>query len=320
MFNRDRSIEEMIDSVFNNDDDEIKTNLDEDSITEEYYKAVNELEKYKISSLFVNKFCTSEEAERFEDLYQVSLEKKLDMSILDSFFLKFSNNLKKYKILYKAFKKDEEKLLKSDTKIEVKVPKQKIILKEYVNSLSDIITKLEKAIEELIDITDKVTDKDKKIPNESKIKEIKKLFETAIDSFKKIKYIEIDYEIKELTYKEYIDQSGMELYNLISPENEIVLRSIKKLCNLNSHLYASSMSKNEYLFYILNLIIVGFSASLGIIALIINSMLFGKDRKKRMLNLKTIKTLIKVLEISIKSYISLLDGFSNNVKKYVEKI
>lgn len=47
MFNRDRSIEEMIDSVFNNDD-EIKTNLDEDSITEEYYKAVNELEKYKI--------------------------------------------------------------------------------------------------------------------------------------------------------------------------------------------------------------------------------------------------------------------------------
>lgn len=313
MFNRDRSIEEMIDSVFNNDDDdEIKTNLDEDSITEEYYKAVNELEKYKISSLFVNKFCTSEEAERFEDSY-FSLEKKLDMSILDSFFLKFSNNLKKYKILYKAFKKDEEKLLKSDTKIEVKVPKQKIILKEYVNSLSDIITKLERAIEELIDITNI----GEKIPNRSEISKIKKLFETAIDSFKKIKYIEIDYEIKELTYKEYIDQSGMELYNLISPENETILRSIKKLCNLNNHLYASSMSKFETIFTLIGLILGPFG---GIVGVIINTLLFGKDRKKRNLNWETINSLIKILKISIKSYISVLDGFSNNVKKYVKEI
>lgn len=311
MFNRDRSIEEMIDSVFN-DDDEIKTNLDEDSITEEYYKAVNELEKYKISSLFVNKFCTSEEAERFEDSY-FSLEKKLDMSILDSFFLKFSNNLKKYKILYKAFKKDEEKLLKSDTKIEVKVPKQKIILKEYVNSLSDIITKLEKAIEELIDITNI----GEKIPNRSEISKIKKLFETAIDSFKKIKYIEIDYEIKELTYKEYIDQSGMELYNLISPVNEIFLRSIKKLKKLNNRLFRSSISKFEIIFSIMGLILGPFG---GIVGVIINNLLFGKDRKKRNFNWETIKSLIKILKISIKSYISVLDGFSNNVKKYVKKI
>jgi len=311
MFNRDRSIEEMIDSVFNNDD-EIKTNLDEDSITEEYYKAVNELEKYKISSLFVNKFCTSEEAERFEDSY-FSLEKKLDMSILDSFFLKFSNNLKKYKILYKAFKKDEEKLLKSDTKIEVKVPKQKIILKEYVNSLSDIITKLERAIEELIDITNI----GEKIPNRSEISKIKKLFETAIDSFKKIKYIEIDYEIKELTYKEYIDQSGMELYNLISPVNEIFLRSIKKLKKLNNRLFRSSISKFEIIFSIMGLILGPFG---GIVGVIINNLLFGKDRKKRNFNWETIKSLIKILKISIKSYISVLDGFSNNVKKYVKKI
>ena len=311
MFNRDRSIEEMIDSVFNNDD-EIKTNLDEDSITEEYYKAVNELEKYKISSLFVNKFCTSEEAERFEDSY-FSLEKKLDMSILDSFFLKFSNNLKKYKILYKAFKKDEEKLLKSDTKIEVKVPKQKIILKEYVNSLSDIITKLERAIEELIDITNI----GEKIPNRSEISKIKKLFETAIDSFKKIKYIEIDYEIKELTYKEYIDQSGMELYNLISPVNEIFLRSIKKLKKLNNRLFRSSISKFEIIFSIMGLILGPFG---GIVGVIINNLLFGKDRKKRNFNWETIKSLIKILKFSIKSYISVLDGFSNNVKKYVKKI
>ena len=313
MFNRDRSIEEMIDSVFNNDDDEIKTNLDEDSITEEYYKAVNELEKYKISSLFVNKFCTSEEAERFEDLYQVSLEKKLDMNILDSFFLKFSNNLKKYKILYKAFKKDEEKLLKSDTKIEVKVPKQKIILKEYVNSLSDIITKLEKAIEELVN----TTDIGEKIPNKSEIDKIKKLFETAIDSFKKIKYIEIDYEIKELTYKEYIDQSGIELYNLISPINEIFLSSIKKLNRLNKRLIKTSTSKFETIFNIMSLIMIPFG--FGILAFIINRLLFRKNRKKRKLNYKTIKSLIKILKISIKSYISLLDGFSNNVKKYVKK-
>ena len=312
MFNRDRSIEEMIDSVFNNDDDEIKTNLDEDSITEEYYKAVNELEKYKISSLFVNKFCTSEEAERFEDSY-FSLEKKLDMSILDSFFLKFSNNLKKYKILYKAFKKDEEKLLKSDTKIEVKVPKQKIILKEYVNSLSDIITKLEKAIEELVN----TTDIGEKIPNKSEIDKIKKLFETAIDSFKKIKYIEIDYEIKELTYKEYIDQSGIELYNLISPINEIFLSSIKKLNRLNKRLIKTSTSKFETIFNIMSLIMIPFG--FGILAFIINRLLFRKNRKKRKLNYKTIKSLIKILKISIKSYISLLDGFSNNVKKYVKK-
>ena len=312
MFNRDRSIEEMIDSVFNNDDDEIKTNLDEDSITEEYYKAVNELEKYKISSLFVNKFCTSEEAERFEDSY-FSLEKKLDMNILDSFFLKFSNNLKKYKILYKAFKKDEEKLLKSDTKIEVKVPKQKIILKEYVNSLSDIITKLEKAIEELVN----TTDIGEKIPNKSEIDKIKKLFETAIDSFKKIKYIEIDYEIKELTYKEYIDQSGIELYNLISPINEIFLSSIKKLNRLNKRLIKTSTSKFETIFNIMSLIMIPFG--FGILAFIINRLLFRKNRKKRKLNYKTIKSLIKILKISIKSYISLLDGFSNNVKKYVKK-
>ena len=312
MFNRDRSIEEMIDSVFNNDDDEIKTNLDEDSITEEYYKAVNELEKYKISSLFVNKFCTSEEAERFEDSY-FSLEKKLDMSILDSFFLKFSNNLKKYKILYKAFKKDEEKLLKSDIKIEVKVPKQKIILKEYVNSLSDIITKLEKAIEELVN----TTDIGEKIPNKSEIDKIKKLFETAIDSFKKIKYIEIDYEIKELTYKEYIDQSGIELYNLISPINEIFLSSIKKLNRLNKRLIKTSTSKFETIFNIMSLIMIPFG--FGILAFIINRLLFRKNRKKRKLNYKTIKSLIKILKISIKSYISLLDGFSNNVKKYVKK-
>jgi flagellar biosynthesis/type III secretory pathway chaperone len=312
MFNRDRSIEEMIDSVFNNDDDEIKTNLDEDSITEEYYKAVNELEKYKISSLFVNKFCTSEEAERFEDSY-FSLEKKLDMNILDSFFLKFSNNLKKYKILYKAFKKDEEKLLKSDIKIEVKVPKQKIILKEYVNSLSDIITKLEKAIEELVN----TTDIGEKIPNKSEIDKIKKLFETAIDSFKKIKYIEIDYEIKELTYKEYIDQSGIELYNLISPINEIFLSSIKKLNRLNKRLIKTSTSKFETIFNIMSLIMIPFG--FGILAFIINRLLFRKNRKKRKLNYKTIKSLIKILKISIKSYISLLDGFSNNVKKYVKK-
>lgn len=311
MFNRDRSIEEMIDSVFNNDD-EIKTNLDEDSITEEYYKAVNELEKYKISSLFVNKFCTSEEAERFEDSY-FSLEKKLDMNILDSFFLKFSNNLKKYKILYKAFKKDEEKLLKSDIKIEVKVPKQKIILKEYVNSLSDIITKLEKAIEELVN----TTDIGEKIPNKSEIDKIKKLFETAIDSFKKIKYIEIDYEIKELTYKEYIDQSGIELYNLISPINEIFLSSIKKLNRLNKRLIKTSTSKFETIFNIMSLIMIPFG--FGILAFIINRLLFRKNRKKRKLNYKTIKSLIKILKISIKSYISLLDGFSNNVKKYVKK-
>lgn len=313
MFNRDRSIEEMIDSVFNNDDDEIKTNLDEDSITEEYYKAVNELEKYKISSLFINKFCTSEEAERFEDSY-FSLEKKLDMNILDSFFLKFSDNLKKYKILYKAFKKDEEKLLKSDIKIKVKVPKQKIILKEYVNSFSDIITKLEKAIEELIDITGV----SEKIPNRSEISKIKKLFETAIDSFKKIKYIEIDYEIKELTYKEYIDQSGIELYNLISPENEIVLRSIKKLNKLNNRLFRSSISRFEIIFAIMGLVLAPFGV--GIVNFIIHSLLFGKDIKKRKLNWNTITILIKILKISIKSYISLLDGFSNNVKKYVEKI
>ena len=312
MFNRDRSIEEMIDSVFNNDDDEIKTNLDEDSITEEYYKAVNELEKYKISSLFVNKFCTSEEAERFEDSY-FSLEKKLDMNILDSFFLKFSNNLKKYKILYKAFKKDEEKLLKSDIKIEVKVPKQKIILKEYVNSLSDIITKLEKAIEELVN----TTDIGEKIPNKSEIDKIKKLFETAIDSFKKIKYIEIDYEIKELTYKEYIDQSGIELYNLISPINEIFLSSIKKLNRLNKRLIKTSTSKFETIFNIMSLIMIPFG--FGILAFIINRLLFRKNRKKRKLNYKTIKSLIKILKISIKSYISVLDGFSNNVKKYVKK-
>jgi hypothetical protein len=48
-------------------------------------------------------------------------------------------------------------------------------------------------------------------------------------------------------------------------------------------------------------------------------LLFRKNRKKRKLNFKTIKSLIKILKISIKSYISVLDGFSNNVKKYVKK-